>query len=62
VRDIDQLPTFADDLAAAVSRGGVAALRDELKKRARQLRETLKRSMTLIAGTDEDEAQEGQPS
>lgn len=49
VRDIDQLPSFAEDLAGAIARGGVDALRGELKKRARQIRDTLARTMTLLA-------------
>lgn len=54
VRDIDQLPSFADDLAAAVAKGGVGGLREALKVKARQLRETLARSMSLAATTDEE--------
>jgi len=54
VRDIDQLPTFADDLAAAVTRGGVAGLREALKAKAREIRQTLERTMKLTA-TDDDE-------
>jgi phage terminase Nu1 subunit (DNA packaging protein) len=57
VRDVDQLPTFAEDLAGALARGGVDALRVELKKRARQIRETLARSMTLLATPDDEEAE-----
>ncbi len=62
VRDIDQLQTFAEDLGAAMSRGGVAAIREELKKRSRQLRETLKQSMTLLATAEDDEIEDGKPS
>jgi hypothetical protein len=58
VREIDQLPTFADDLAAAIAKGGVAALRDSLKKHARQLRETLARSMTLLTSADDQDEDE----
>jgi DNA-binding transcriptional ArsR family regulator len=61
VRDIDQLPTFADDLMAAFNRGGVSALRDELKKRVRQLRETLHRSLTLLASAEEEDEAEERP-
>lgn len=57
VRDIDQLPAFADDLAAAVASGGVPALRELLKVKARELRERLRRSMTTLAiGQDDHEA------
>ncbi|MEK9751734.1 MAG: hypothetical protein VW338_00785 [Rhodospirillaceae bacterium] len=53
VRDIDQIPTFAEDLVAAVGAGGVAAVRDVLKGKARELRDRLARSMNLLAGADD---------
>ncbi|MEW5422666.1 hypothetical protein [Amorphus sp. 3PC139-8] len=55
VRDIDQLPAHADDLAAALSRDGVAGLRRELKKIARGMRETLSNSMTATIDEEEQE-------
>lgn len=58
VRDVDQLPAFADDLAAAVASGGVPALRELLKVKARELRERLARSMTLAMSDDEDDLEE----
>lgn len=58
VRDVDQLPAFADDLAAAVASGGVPALREALKVKARELRERLARSMTLAMSGDEDDVEE----
>lgn len=58
VRDVDQLPAFADDLAAAVASGGVPALRELLKVKARELRERLARSMTLAMTDDEDDLEE----
>ena len=55
VRDIDQLPAHADDLAAALARDGVNGLRRELKGLARRMRDTLARSMTAkIDETDEE--------
>lgn len=54
VRDIDQLPTVADDVAAAFARGGVAAVRDALKAKACALRDTLSRSMRLLAAEPEE--------
>jgi len=58
VRDVDQLPAFADDLAAAVASGGVPALRELLKVKARELRERLARSMTLAMSDDENDLEE----
>ena len=55
VRDIDQLPAFADDLAAAVARSGVSGLRDALKAKARELRQTLAQRMSLIGAPDDEE-------
>jgi hypothetical protein len=47
VREIDQLPTFADDLAAAMSRDGVQGMRAVLKNVARGIREALEKNMRL---------------
>lgn len=55
VREVDQLPVHADDLATAFTRGGVAALRDALKERARGLRQTLSDNMRLTAAAEDDE-------
>lgn len=60
VRDIDQLPAYADDLAAAMSRAGVPGLRDALKAKAKQLRETLARSMSLLGTPKDDDEEEGE--
>lgn len=59
VREIDQLPGRADDLATAVSRGGVEGVRQALKSIAREMREQLAASMRLLeaegaADTDPD--------
>lgn len=48
VREIDRLPDRADDLVTAMSRGGVAEVRNSLKSVARDMREQLARSMRLI--------------
>lgn len=60
VRDVDQLVSFADDMAAAVASGGVTALRAMLKAKTVELRERMKRTMaTLAIGEDaEDEIEE----
>jgi len=56
VRGIDQLPTFADDLAAAVAKSGVSGLRDALKQRAREMRKSLAATMaTIAAGVASDD-------
>lgn len=43
--EIDRLPTFADDLVAAVGAGGASAVRDLLKVKARELRENMADAM-----------------
>jgi hypothetical protein len=53
VRDLEQLPSRADDLAAAFTRGGSPALRQALKDLGREMRRTLADSMRLL-GRDED--------
>lgn len=57
VRDLGQLPTYADDVAAAVGKAGAAGARDALKVIERRIRETLARSMTLLAGDTDDAAE-----
>lgn len=57
VRDIDQLPNFAEDLAAAISKKGVAGARTELKKLAHRLRTSISDNMKLL-GADEADTQE----
>jgi hypothetical protein len=47
VRIIDQLPMDADDLATAVARGGVQALRLALKEIARRMRTGIADSLSL---------------
>lgn len=61
VRQIEQLPTFADDLATAASRGGSAAVREILRSKARGMRESIIRALeTLAAGSgDADTEQDG---
>ena len=59
VRELDQLPSFADDIAAAFAKGGIPALRDELKRRCRAMRETIVRSLAdLAAGSIADDGEE----
>jgi hypothetical protein len=47
VRVIDQLPMDADDLATAVAKGGVQALRLALKEIARRMRTRIADSLSL---------------
>jgi hypothetical protein len=47
VRVVDQLPMEADDLATAVARGGVPALRFALKEIARRMRTSIADSLRL---------------
>ena len=57
IRDLDRLPAYADDLADVVAKRGAQGLREELRKTARALRETLARSMSLLAGGDDADDQ-----
>lgn len=57
IRDVDRLPAYADDLADVVAKRGAQGLREELRKTARSLRETLARSMSLLAGGDDTDDQ-----
>ena len=50
-RAIEQLPTLADDLAAAVAQSGAAGARTLLKARARETRELMARELTAILAT-----------
>lgn len=49
-RAIDQLPARADDIVAALQKGGAAGVRDVLKGIAREQRAALAESMRLKAG------------
>lgn len=49
VTDIDRLPHYADDVAAAFTRGGVSAVRMQLKEIARGIRTTIAANMRLLA-------------
>lgn len=50
-RSLDQLPTLADDLAAAVAQSGAAGARTLLKSRAREIREMMTRELTALLAT-----------
>jgi len=52
IRDIEQIPTFADDFAAAFNRGGVAALREELRSKARYVRQTMCANLNRLANDE----------
>jgi len=59
VRDLEQLPSFADDFASALAAGGVQALREELKRRVRAIRESMARNLAnLAAGSTGDDPEE----
>jgi phage terminase Nu1 subunit (DNA packaging protein) len=55
VRQIDQMPSRADDLAAAVARDGAAGARAALKAVARDLRDQLAREMRLLEAVAAEE-------
>lgn len=52
VREIDQLASRADDLAAAFTRNGVDGVRRALKDIARQIRGTIEQNMKLLGADD----------
>jgi hypothetical protein len=54
VRDLEQLPARADDLAAAFAGGDIAGLRAALKGLARDMRATLADNMRLLARDADD--------
>jgi hypothetical protein len=61
VREIDQLPNNAEQIAAAFASDGARGVREVLKKLSRSVRDALSANMELAA-TDEDVEQEGKPS
>lgn len=52
VRELEQLPNLADDVAAALSRDGVPAVRQLLKNFAREIRGRLEQNMRVAAAED----------
>lgn len=55
VRQIDQLPSRADDIATAVGVEGTLGARQALKAAARELRETIAREMRILLAQDDEE-------
>lgn len=53
VRELEQLPNFADEISAAMSRDGLAGVRITLKNIARNVRSALEQSMRVVAADDE---------
>jgi hypothetical protein len=58
VRELDRLPSRAEDLAAVLSSGGTSALRSALKDVTRELRRTLAENMRILA-TEERPDEDG---
>lgn len=56
VRDLDQLPARADDLAAAFSNGGVEAVRKLLRQVSREVRASLAAHMRILPAEQADVA------
>lgn len=54
VREIEQIPTKADDLATAVAKNGTQGARGLLKLLARDLRENLARNLRILTEADDD--------
>jgi hypothetical protein len=52
VREVDQLPNFADEISAAFERDGVQGLRLTLKNVARNVRLALEQNMRIAATAD----------
>lgn len=54
VREIEQLPNHADEIASALSQDGIQGMRKVLKGVARQVRTALEREMRLTAVEDQN--------
>lgn len=59
VRELDGLPNFADDIAAAIQRDGIQGVRLELKKIAGVVRAALEKNMRATASEAETSNQGG---
>lgn len=55
VRELEQMAAFADDFAAAFTRGGVVALRAEIKAKVRGVRVALAESLAVSRRSDDEE-------
>ncbi|WBL75614.1 hypothetical protein I3J27_21515 [Bradyrhizobium xenonodulans] len=53
VRELEGLPNFADDVAAALARDGIPGVRQALKNMARNIRAALEQNMRIVAAEDE---------
>lgn len=60
-RTLEQMPTRADDLAAAVAKEGVTGARAFLRAMARDMRALLAREMRLLEATPDNSDQEPEP-
>lgn len=58
VRELEQLPNFADEIAAAIARDGLQGARITLKNIARNVRAALEQHMRVVSA-DEDSGKEG---
>lgn len=59
VRELEALPNFADEIAAAIAKDGAGGARSVLKRVAREVRTQLEQNMRLAAAADRD--LEGEP-
>ncbi|WP_439363094.1 hypothetical protein ACNJYD_19905 [Bradyrhizobium sp. DASA03005] len=59
VRELEALPNFADEIAAAIAKDGAGGARSVLKRVAREVRTQLEQNMRLAAAADRDV--EGEP-
>ncbi|MBR1170524.1 hypothetical protein [Bradyrhizobium liaoningense] len=59
VRELEVLPNFADEIAAAIAKDGAGGARSVLKRVAREVRTQLEQNMRLAAAADRDV--EGEP-
>ena len=58
VRELEQLPNFADEIAAAIARDGLQGARIVLKNISRNVRTALEQNMRVV-GADDETGKEG---
>lgn len=62
VRELEGLPNFADDIAAAIAKDGLPGARQALKNIARNVRLALEQNMRVVAAEDDETGKEGATS
>ncbi|MCA1381287.1 hypothetical protein [Bradyrhizobium sp. BRP23] len=59
VRELEGLPNFADEIAAAIAKDGLPGARQALKNIARNVRLALEQNMRVVATQDDEAGKEG---